>query len=160
MQAFNFFMVATAFLMAAYAALLEKHPSVAAFLAAFGAWLAFLFNRLDARSRQLVDAGEKALKVSQAHLASLAENPCLTILDAVERPAVSAEDGVVRQRWLALKWWFSSYRGVISSVQWTIIALFLFGVVYAACLAVRPPPGGFTSAAPVGGSPQQHEHSE
>src|SRR6266446_5025035 len=83
MQAFNFFMVATAFLMAAYASLLEKHPVAAAILAAVGAWLAFLFNRLDDRSRQLVDAGENALKVSQANLASLTNNPHLKTLDVM-----------------------------------------------------------------------------
>jgi hypothetical protein len=139
MQAFNFFMVATAFLMAAYASVLEKHPVVAAVVAAVGAWLAFLFNRLDARSRQLVHAGEDALKVSQAHLASLTNNPHLKTLDVVERPAASSDDGFVRRRWLALKWSMSSYGGVINCVQWTIFALFLFGVAYAACVAIRPP---------------------
>ena len=52
MQAFNFFVVATAFLIAAYASILEKHPGAAAVLAAVGAWLTLWFNRLDARSCQ------------------------------------------------------------------------------------------------------------
>src|SRR5262249_17376842 len=78
MQAFNFFVVATAFLIAAYASILEKHPGAAAVLAAVGAWLTLWFNRLDARSYQLVEAGEDALKVS--HLAGLADNPHLKIL--------------------------------------------------------------------------------
>lgn len=138
MQAFNFFMVATAFLMAAYASVLEKHPVVAAVVAAVGAWLAFLFNRLDARSSQLVHTGEDALKASQAHLASLTSNAQLKILDVVERPAASPDDSFVRRRWFALKWSMSSYGGVINWVQWTIVALFLFGVAYAACLAIRP----------------------
>src|SRR5207302_790594 len=43
MQTFNFFIVATAFLIAAYASLLEKHPGAAAVLAAVGAWIAFWF---------------------------------------------------------------------------------------------------------------------
>jgi hypothetical protein len=90
MQAFNFFVVATAFLIAAYASILEKHPGAAAFLAAVGAWLTLWFNRLDARSRQLVEAGEDALRVSQARLASIADNPHLKVLDAVDerRPLV------------------------------------------------------------------------
>ncbi len=75
MQAFNFFMVATAFLMAAYASLLEKHPVAAAVLAAVGAWLAFLFNRLDARSRQLVDAGRLATAKAERVVASQASKP-------------------------------------------------------------------------------------
>jgi hypothetical protein len=72
MQAFNFFVVATAF------------------LALVGAWLTFWFNRLDARSYQLVEAGEDALRVSQARLARLADNQSLMILDAVDEPAPGA----------------------------------------------------------------------
>ena len=90
MQAFNFFVVATAFLIAAYASILEKHPAAAAVLALVGAWLTFWFNRLDARSRQLVEAGEDALRVSQARLASVADNQSLMILDAVDEPVLGA----------------------------------------------------------------------
>ena len=74
MQAFNFFMVATAFLIAAYASILEKHPGAAAVLAGMGVWITFWFNRLDARTHRLVEAGEDSLRVSQARLASLADN--------------------------------------------------------------------------------------
>jgi disulfide bond formation protein DsbB len=142
MQALNFFMVATAFLMAAYAALLEKHAIAAAVLALFGAWLAFLFNRLDDRSRRLVEAGEKALQPSQARLASLSANPDLKILDVVERPAAKPDGSFVSQRWHALKWSMSSYEGVIYWVQVTILAVFLFGFAYATWLAIRPSQGG------------------
>src|SRR5262245_37580345 len=120
MQAFNFFVVATAFLIAAYASLLEKNPVAAAMLAAVGAWLTVWFNRLEARSRQLVEAGERALKVSQKRLAGLAENPDLMILNAVEVPASRA----------------STYRTVISVIQWTIFTLFLFAAVYATWSAI------------------------
>jgi hypothetical protein len=115
MQAFNFFVVATAFLIAAYASIIEKHPVAAAVLAAVGAWLTIWFNLLDARSRQLVEAGENALRVSQARLASLADNPQLEILDAVDKPRPRA----------------SSYRSVINVIQWTIFALFLLGAAFA-----------------------------
>jgi hypothetical protein len=120
MQAFNFFMVATAFLIAAYASILEKHPGAAAVLAGVGMWITFWFNRLDARTRQLVEAGEDALRVSQARLASLADNQSLMILDAVDEPA----PGV------------SSYRRVINMIQWIIFALFLLGVLYAIRLSL------------------------
>jgi hypothetical protein len=123
MQAFNFFVVATAFLIAAYASLLEKHPGAALVLAITGAWLVFWFNRLEARSRQLVEAGERALAVSQTHLAILADNPRLKMLDAVERPASPG----------------ASYQSVISVIQWTIFTLFIFGAAYAACLTIRQP---------------------
>jgi len=121
MQAFNFFVVATAFLIAAYASLLDKEPAAAAVLATIGAWLAFWFNRLDARSRQLVEAGEDALRVSQERLANLADNQSLMILAAVDEPAPGA----------------SSYRRVITVIQWTIIALFLLAAIYAIRLSFK-----------------------
>jgi len=121
MQAFNFFVVATAFLIAAYASLLDKEPAAAAVLAIVGAWLAFWFNRLEARSRQLVEAGEDALRVSQARLANLADNQSLMILDAVDELAAGA----------------SSYRRVITLIQWTIIALFLLAAIYAIRLSFK-----------------------
>jgi len=121
MQVFNFFVVATAFLIAAYASLLEKHPAAALVLAISGAWLTFWFNRLEARSRQLVKAGERALAASQVRLASLTENPDLNILGAVEATAAGG----------------SSFRRVINMIQWTIFALFLLGAAYATWLAVH-----------------------
>jgi hypothetical protein len=120
MQAFNFFVVATAFLIAAYASLLEEKPAAAAVLAFVGAWLAYWFNRLDARTRQLVEAGEDALRVSQARLASIAENQSLMILDAVDELAPGA----------------SSYCRLITVIQWTIFALFLAGFLYAIRLSL------------------------
>src|SRR5262245_34835552 len=90
MQAFNFFVVATPFLVAAYASLLEKYQIAAIVLAVVGSWLTFWFNRLDSRNRQLVKAGERALAVSQTYLAGLANNPHLNILDIVERPVPGA----------------------------------------------------------------------
>jgi len=59
MQAFNFFVVATAFLIAAYASLLDKEPAAAAVLAIVGAWLAFWFNR---RSRVGRTSSPQALR--------------------------------------------------------------------------------------------------
>jgi hypothetical protein len=82
-------------------------------------WLAVWFNRLDARTRQLVEAGEDALRVSQARLANLANNHALMILDAVDEPAPGA----------------SSYRRVITVIQTTIFALFLGGFLYAVRLS-------------------------
>jgi hypothetical protein len=115
MQAFNFFVVATAFLIAAYASLLEKHPPAAGFLGIVGAWLTVWFNRLDARNRQLVKAGERALAASETRLAALTGDPHLKIIDAVDRPDPGA----------------SSYHYVINVIQWTIFAAFLLGAGYA-----------------------------
>jgi hypothetical protein len=72
MQTFNFFLVATALLVAAYATLLEKHRDAACVVAVLGAWLSLWFNRVDYRNRQLVKAGERALSISEAQLAARA----------------------------------------------------------------------------------------
>jgi hypothetical protein len=126
-QAFNFFVVATAFLIAAYGSLLEKHPDAAGILAGVGAWLTFWFNRLDVRNRKLVEAGEQALKVSQEHLASLTQNPHLKIVDGTERPASSGPFYRRLIKWL--QW--TSYARVINVIQWTIIGVFLLAGAYA-----------------------------
>jgi hypothetical protein len=69
MQTFNFFLAATAFLVAEYAAILEKLPLVALVVSIVGAWIAFWFTRLDNRTRQLIDAGEAVLRIYQEELA-------------------------------------------------------------------------------------------
>jgi hypothetical protein len=123
MQTFNFFLVATAFLIAAYASLLEKHGGAASGVALIGAWLAFWFNRLDARTRQLVKAGERALAASEAQLAATAGIADLNIVETVEQP----DPGT------------SSYRRVIKVIQWTMFAVFLLGGGYAVWVAVNGP---------------------
>jgi hypothetical protein len=115
LQTFNFFLVATAFLIAGYASLLEKHHGAALVIALLGAWLAFWFNRLDSRSRQLVKAGERALAALEAQLSATAGITELNIVETVERP----EPGT------------SSYRRVIKAIQWTMVAVFLLGAAYA-----------------------------
>jgi hypothetical protein len=115
MQTFNFFLVATAFLIAGYASLLEKHRGGAFGVSLLGAWLAFWFNRLDARSRQLVKASERALTALEAQLSAASGMADLNIVAAVERPEPGA----------------SSYRRVIKVIQWTLFATFLAGAAYA-----------------------------
>ncbi len=116
MQTFNFFLVATAFLVAAYAGLIEKYPIPAGLVALLGAWLAYWFNRLDYRNRELVKAGEAALKVSEARLASLTNIPEIEIQKKVDRAGKGA----------------STYRVVIRVVEWTFLLVFLVGAFYAA----------------------------
>lgn len=115
MQTFNFFLVATAFLFAAYSTLLEKHRGAALCIALLGAWLTFWFNRLDKRTRQLVKAGERALMPSEQRLDALTGSHEIRIVSAVEVPASGT----------------SSYRVIINVVQWTIFAVFLLGAAYA-----------------------------
>jgi hypothetical protein len=115
MQTFNFFFVATAFLVAGYASLFEKNHKVACVVALLGAWVAYWFNRLDYRNRQLVKAGEDALAACEERLADLAAIPKLKIVEVVERAGPRA----------------SSYRRVIEVIQWTIVAVFFVGAIYA-----------------------------
>jgi hypothetical protein len=121
MQTFNFFLVATAFLVAGYAALLEKYHWAAFGVAVLGSWLALWFYRLDTRTRQLVKAGERALAILEAQLSAAAGIPALKIVESVEQP----EPGT------------SSYRRVIKVIEWTILAVFILGAAYAAWLG-RP----------------------
>jgi hypothetical protein len=119
MQTFNHFLVATAFLIAAYAALLEKHRLPAAVVALVGAFVAWSFNRLDYRCRQLVKAGEIVLAVCQARLSERADIADLKIIEVVEQPGSSAR----------------SYGHMINVIQWITGAVFLLGAVYAGALA-------------------------
>lgn len=116
MQSFNFFLIATAFLVAAYGAVIEKHPILAVGIAVLGAWISLWFNRLERRTRQLVKAGEAVLKRCQQRLAELTEIPELTILEHVETKVPGS----------------SSYAKVINVIQWSLFAGFLVGAAYAA----------------------------
>jgi hypothetical protein len=123
MQTFNFSLVATAFLVAAYGAVLEKRPYAAVVIALLGAWLSLWFNRLDRRTRQLVKAGEAALLVHQHRLAEHEANPALRILANVEAKAAGT----------------SSYSVVIRVIQYSILIAFLLGGGYAVLLILQPP---------------------
>jgi hypothetical protein len=121
MQTFNFFLVATAFLIAGYASLLEKYHWAAFAVALLGSWLALWFYRLDSRSRQLVKAGERALAILEKQLSAAAGIGELKIVESVERP----EPGT------------SSYRRMIKVIEWTIFLVFVLGAAYAVWLG-RP----------------------
>jgi hypothetical protein len=125
MQTFNFFLVATAFLIAAYASLLEKHSGAAFGVALLGAWLAFWFNRLDTRSRQLVKAGNVRWQPWNRNSPLRPGIAELKIVEAVEQP----DPGT------------SSYRRVIKVIQLTMFGVFLLGAGYAVWVAVNGPVG-------------------
>jgi hypothetical protein len=115
MQTFIFFLVATAFLIAAFAALIEKLPLPAIAVALVGAWISFWFTRLDSRTRQLIKAGEDVLKTCQASIAKDANMASLEILKAVETPTSDA----------------LSYRTIIAVIEWTVVLVFLLAAAYA-----------------------------
>lgn len=111
MQSFNFFLIATAFLVAAYGAVLERHRPVALAIGILGAWISFWFNRLEGRTKQLVKAGEAALEPLQDRLAQRTGIGSIRILQAIE-PKVPGS---------------SSHSKVINVIQWTTFVGFLAG---------------------------------
>jgi hypothetical protein len=115
MQSLNFFLIATAFLVAAYGTVLDRHSGIAALVAAFGAWITFWFYRMERRTRQLVKAGEAALQPMQAQLAEIAANPSMSILTKVETSARGA----------------STYGTVIPMIQLPTVLVFLALAIYA-----------------------------
>src|SRR5262249_22514193 len=123
MQTFNFFLVVTAFLIAAYGSLLEKHRAAALVVAVAGAWFAVWFNRLDYRTRQLIQAGENALGASEARLREKVGVSELEIVRIVAKPSRGA----------------STYRRVIGVIEWTIFWIFLGGAGYAVWLLSNAP---------------------
>ncbi len=115
MQSFNFFLIATAFLVASYATLLEKNPTTAAAVAIIGALLAFFFQRLEMRTRQLIHGSEDALKAVQQRLADELGLGSIRICERVQKP----DPGTF------------SYRTVIGGVEWIALIAFLAGALYA-----------------------------
>jgi len=116
MQSVNFFLVAVAFLSAGYVAAFQiPDHLLAAAVAALGAMMSAFFNRLELRIKELIHAGEDAMKPLQAELAQITGVPELQILERVESPKRS----------------FTKYSVVISLIHWVSGIAFLLAVVYA-----------------------------
>src|SRR5574341_409125 len=112
----SFFFVTVAFIMAGYgAALNAKYPIVAVVVAALGAVLCVWFNRLDIRTKELVRAGESALRASQRRLANLSSIPDMALLDLVETPKRS----------------FSSYSFLLNTIHSIMFGFFAASAAYA-----------------------------
>jgi hypothetical protein len=142
MQTFNFFLVATAFLIAAYSTLLEKHRLMALVVALVGGWIAFRFRRLDNRTRQLIDAGRSVIAVSEERLAQRANISSLEILRGVEQPTKQASryDNVSRYP-VDHRCGFSSCRRIRCSanLERTLLALMAFRKAPISSSARTPP---------------------
>lgn len=117
MQAVDFFLVAVAFLSAAYVSALHFGlPAVAAGVAVLGVMASVCFYLFETRIRELLKAGEAALKPAQRALAELTGVAEFKICDVVERP----------------KYWFTSYNKIIKILYGFTVVAFLIGFVYAA----------------------------
>ncbi len=120
MQCINFFLVAVAFLVAAFVTVLkEQQYAVGAAVGLLAAWLSWWFHRLELRTRELVKAGERAMKPLQRRLSEEVGIPELDILRLVETP---------EKKW-------TSYGDVIWVLHWTTLLVFLIGSGYALYLA-------------------------
>ncbi len=120
MQCVNFFLVAIAFLIAAFVtALKEKDYPLAVAVGLLGAWLSWWFHRLELRTKELVKGGEAAMKQSQRQLAEDTGVEALEILKRVETP---------EKKW-------TSYGDVLRMLHWTTLVAFLVGSAYALYLA-------------------------
>ncbi len=116
MQSVNFFLVAVAFLSAAFVTALRiPDPLIAAGVAALGVVISITFNRLEGRILELIHAGEAAIKPSQEHFAQVTGVREFQILEKVEIP---------RKR-------FTKYSAVINTLHWLSAAGFLAAAVYA-----------------------------
>ncbi len=116
MQCVNFFLVAVAFLIAGFvAALTGKHYHLAVAVGLFGAWISWWFHRLELRTKELVKAGEAAMRHSQQRLAEEARIEELEILKRIDIPG---------KRW-------TSYGDVLRMLHWTTLGAFLLASGYA-----------------------------
>jgi hypothetical protein len=118
MQAVNFYLVAAAFLTAAYGttAAAERWPA-AAVIGAAGVVVSLAFNQLDARTRELVRAAEPALSRMQSALVS-AGYIGLAMLDSSQENRKAP-----------------SYRTVITLLTWLGVAAFGAGAIVAIIVA-------------------------
>ncbi|HEY0166624.1 MAG TPA: hypothetical protein VGB75_06230 [Jatrophihabitans sp.] len=115
MQALNHYLVAAAFLTAGYAsaAVADRWP-LAGVVSATGVIVSLAFNRLDARTRELVQAAEPALALLQRALVAAGYSG-LDMLAASSRQARSAP----------------SYRTVIATLTILGVVAFAFGLITA-----------------------------
>ena len=116
MHCVNFFLVSVAFLAASYVtALTNKFSGVGVGISVLGVLVSFWFHRLDLRTKELVKAGEAAMKPLQQRLAEAARVPDLEIVKRVDTPGI---------RW-------TSYGHVLRMIHWTTLVAFLLGGAYA-----------------------------
>jgi hypothetical protein len=126
LQAVNFFLVAMAFLSAAYVtAAKEKLHALAIGVAALAMVVSFLFYRVERRIRSLIHAAEAAMKPLQSELAKSLENEALNLSQRVEELKAG-------------EW---KYSKVFKYLYVTTGASFSLGLLYATWTAFSTAPG-------------------
>jgi hypothetical protein len=117
LQLVNFWLVAIAFLAAAYVQARSSHmPAIAFGVSVTGAVSSVAFMRLDVRTRQLVRVAEDALKYFEASSAARGMNEITEL--------VKASHEVRRSR-------FDSYRVIIQGLQLSVAFMFIIASIFA-----------------------------
>lgn len=115
MQGVNFFLVAVTFLSAAFVGAMQNHDKrMAVAIGVFGVFITVCFSRLELRVRELIHAGEAAMKPLQVKLAQDSGVPELRILEKVEHPATC----------------LTKYSHVIRLLHWIAGISFLLAAIY------------------------------
>ncbi len=116
MKSLNYFFLAVSLLVAAYVTALKYvHPAVAAGIGIVGVLTAICFSSFELRIKELINAGEDAMKASETCLAKYTGNPLFNITQRVEVP---------KRR-------ITAYSVVIPSIHLLMAAAFLGGAMYA-----------------------------
>jgi len=117
LQLVNFWLIAVAFLATAFVQALSSHlVAVAVGVSLTGAVASLAFMRLDHRTRQLVQAGESALRHLEAGRTGSGMGEVLELVRVSQQVQVSRLD---------------SYRAVIQGMQLLVAAMFALAALYA-----------------------------
>jgi len=117
MQSVNYFLVAAAFLFAAFTSVSkdDKH-ALAIGVALLGVWLSYVFYRLERRVRSLLHAAEDAIAPLETELAAVTKIPALELVSRVKAPTAGTWVYSRVFRWLYASAGMAFALGVIYSV--------------------------------------------
>ena len=116
LQLVNFWLVAVAFLAAAFVQAKASHLTAIAFgVSVTGAVSSLAFMRLDVRTRQLVQVAENALSVFEKNNTAAGSDKAFELTKASERARGRP---------------FDSYRVIIQGLQISVAVMFLLAAIY------------------------------
>jgi Flp pilus assembly protein TadB len=116
LQLVNFWLVAVAFLASAFVQALLSHMVAIAFgISVAGIIASLAFMRLDARTRELVQVAENALRYIEENGRKDSPNQTIELVKAAHE---------------ARRWHLDSYRIIIQGLQLSLACLFFLGGIY------------------------------
>jgi hypothetical protein len=123
MQAAYFFLIASAFLSAAYVGAIHSYPKVAVAVGVLGVFFSACFYMFEVRIRELLHAAEDALAPAQRALAEATDEPTFKICDRVKTPRYPR----------------TAYSTVIRTLLLVTSIAFLCGIINAAYASLESP---------------------